>query len=117
MSQTKNHLASIFFANLLLPLHFFNIRKGTNYLDRDACRSSYWGAVVSRTGGVAKVDIASCDAKALLVELGEFWLRNKDADLLCLVPHLEALRQGLADREEAKSDQESSLTEFVYPLW
>jgi hypothetical protein len=108
--------AAIFFAELLLPLHHANSRRGVVYLDRGQRRQSYWSAVQSRTGGLERLPGSACDAPALLVLLGNYWKARNAVNLPQLLPHLNALHQNLIGVERA-DEQDGRLTEFVYPLF
>ncbi|MQX24000.1 hypothetical protein GHJ84_24210 [Sinorhizobium meliloti] len=117
MNPTEIDPAAKFFADLLLPLHYDNRRRGIVYLDRGERQASYWVGVTSRTGGLASVHAAACDATALLDALGEYWSAQKDARLLLLLPYLKELCQSLAAPARVSASRETALPEFVYPLF
>lgn len=117
MNPTEIDPASMFFADLLLPLHYDNRRRGIAYLDRGERRASYWVGVTSRTGGLAQVHTAPCDATALLVALGDYWSAQGETRLLLLLPDLTALHQSLTAKARAVVPREGALPEFVYPLF
>ena len=117
MNPTDTNSIARFFADLLLPLHYDNHRRGIKYLDSAEGGSSYWGGIASRTGGLAPVHAADIDAAALLDALGAYWLEKEDARMLLLLPHLKALHQSLAASVEPEIPRESAPQEFVYPLF
>ena len=116
MNPTEPGSAAVFFADLILPLRFANVRRGVNYLDRGPRRPSYWGEVISRTGGMECFSGSTCEAAALLGLLGDYWRRQNEPSLRQLLPHLEALRENLTRVERTDKKDEQPLTEFVYPL-
>jgi hypothetical protein len=117
MSSIDNTSAAIFFAELLLPLRYTNLRRGIAYLYRGQRRQSYWGEVASRTGGMERLSSAGCDATALLSSLGGYWVLRHESNLLQLLPHLERLGQELAGTASTKDQAADQLTEFRYPLF
>ena len=117
MNSIEHQLAAAFFADLLLPLRRANLRRGISYLDRASKPPSYWGAVVSRTGGMERLSRSACDASVLLGLLGSYWQRNREPDLPQLLPHLERLRRDLIDAGISNKPSEPEPTEFVYPLF
>jgi hypothetical protein len=117
MKPTENRSAEVFFAELLLPLHYANSRRGIVYLDRDRQRQSHWCAVASRTGGMERLESSACGMPALLALLESYWARRNEGSLLQLLPHLEALSQELTGAKREDDQAEAKLTEFIYPLW
>jgi hypothetical protein len=117
MNSIEHQLAAAFFANLLLPLRRANLRRGICYLNRASKQPSYWGEVVSRTGGLERLSNSACDASVLLSLLGSYWQRNREPDLPQLLPDLERLRQDLVDGGISNKPSEPEPTEFVYPLF
>jgi hypothetical protein len=116
MSSTDSESAARFFADLLLPLHHANARRGIAYLDRGPKRASYWGEVASRTGGMERLSSTS-DAAAMLSVLGGYWQRRNETDLLQLLPYLQKLQQELTGATPREDSTDTPLQEFVYPLF
>jgi hypothetical protein len=117
MNSIERELAAAFFADLLLPLRHANLRRGIRYLDRSSNLPSYWGEVVSRTGGLERLSKSACDASVLLDLLCSYWQRNREPDLPQLLPYLERLRQDLIDAGISNKPSEPEPLEFVYPLF
>jgi hypothetical protein len=117
MSQIDKVPAKCFFADLLLPLSYANARRNVCYLDRTAKSGSYWGPVVSRTGGLEKLTAESSSGPALLELLGQYWVKQNDRNLPKLLPYLVALRSEIVESHPDKANQEPRLSEFVYPIF
>lgn len=107
-----------FFADLLLPLHRANHRRGVHYFatGKDAAANSYWQTPLSRTGGVTKLGAASGDSEALIAALGDYWTEQGEAMLTRLLPDLEALCRELFE-PEAQDGTPQKLSISVYPLF
>jgi hypothetical protein len=116
MSSTDDQSAAVLFADLLLPLHYASRRRGIAYLDRGPDRPTYWGEVVSRTGGLERLP-AGCDRAVMLRSLGEYWRRHDRKDFLQLLPQLEKLQQELSGAAGGDDGSDTPLPEFVYPLY
>jgi hypothetical protein len=117
MNSIEHQSAALFYANLLLPLRYANLRRGVNYLYRGSPRQSYWGVVTSRTGGMQQLSGKCSDAVALLELLGRYWAQRDEADLLQLLPHLMQLHRQLTGETDPGDTAEPQLTEFTYPVW
>jgi hypothetical protein len=117
MKPTENRSAEVFFAELLLPLHYANARRGIVYLDRDRQRPSHWGAVASRTGGMERLQSSACGMPGLLALLESYWARRNEGSLLQLLPDLQALGRELTGAKRVEDQAEEKLTDFIYPLW
>jgi hypothetical protein len=117
MNPTENRSAAVFFAELLLPLRYANLRRGVVYLNRDHRRQSYWSEVASRTGGMERLSSHACGVPALLALLGSYWARRNEQNLQQLLPHLEALCQELIGAPRVDRQAEGQVTEFIYPLF
>jgi hypothetical protein len=115
MTSTEHRSAEMFFAELLLPLSRANMRRGIHYLDRGPQRDSYWGAVVSRTGGTERLSIRNADVSALFELLDNYWARHNEEDLRQLLPALAQLRQ--AQLAGTIENSEPQLPEHAYPMW
>jgi len=115
MNSTENK-AAIFFANVLLPLRYANLRKGATYLDRGRHRTSYWSDIASRTGGMQQLSDSSADFSSVLGLLGKYWEQRNEGYLLRLLPLLAIIRQDLVATPASHHDAKP-LTEFVYPLF
>jgi hypothetical protein len=119
MIMTENTTAIIFFADLLLPLHRSNRRRGVHYFmsgpDEDV--ASYWEAPVSRTGGIERLGVGDGDGAALLGRLGNYWTENGEPMLPRLLPGLEALWQDLFEPQEEPQGGSATVTFTVYPLF
>lgn len=114
MNSTENK-AAIFFADVLLPLRYANLRRGVAYLDRGPQRTSYWSDVASRTGGMQRLPEFSSDF-SMLGLLGKYWEQRNEGDLLRLLPLLGRLRQDVIATPTSDRDAQP-LTEFIYPLF
>jgi hypothetical protein len=115
MNSTENK-ASIFFADVLLPLHYANLRRGVAYLDRNRQRASYWSDIASRTGGMQRLSDPSADFSSVLGLLGKYWEQRNESTLLRLLPLIATFRQDLIAIPASDQDAQP-LTEFVYPLF
>jgi hypothetical protein len=115
MSSTEN-AAAIFFADLLLPLHYARLRRGAAYLDRGSRRASYWAPVSSRTGGMERLSAEGYDAAALLALVGKFWETRKETDLLRLALYLETLCRELSGSVRAEQAPDR-VPDFIYPMF
>ena len=117
MSQTDRVPAKFFFADLLLPLKHANTRRNVTYLNRTARAGSYWGTVVSRTGGLEKLTAASSGGSALLELLRQYWVKQNDKNLPKLIPYLVELRREIVESPPVQDNREPRLSEFVYPIF
>jgi len=117
LSPTDSIPIDSFIAGVILPLHYFNARRGIRYLNLTPAAESHWGPVVSRTGGLERVPADECDGPDLLARLGSYWAARGDANLPKLVPHLLALRSEVMDGRRLDAEKDSEVSDFVYPLF
>jgi hypothetical protein len=113
MNSTEDQVAAAFFADVLLPLRYANLRGGTDYLDRGNRRSSYWSVVKSRTGGMQR--LPACDVPSLLRLLGSYWQRGDAPILARMLPDLLELYRKL-NAVPGDDGAEPPVSDFVYPL-
>lgn len=116
MNPTDSSEEAAFFANWLLPLRQANLRRGVGYLERKGGDDSYWGPVVSRSGGLQSLAADSSDASALLEALDRYWSQTNEQSLRRLTPELRKLLRGQPSRPPDGRD-EAVVAEFVYPLY
>ena len=117
MPPTDDVSPETVFANLLLPLKRANQRRSATYfsLGPDRNAETYWGGVVSRTGGVTQVKFdETTDA---LHSLEAYWSSRGENLLSKTLPELRALQETILAVKTSTRDAEQSVPEFVYPLY
>jgi hypothetical protein len=117
LSRTDRVAPEFFFAELLLPLKRSSARKGIHFLALERAAESYWGPVVTRTGGLERLSAGACGGDAMLERLREYWHARGEANLLKLLPYLVALRRDLLAGPPAKAVSGGEVNDFVYPLF
>lgn len=117
MSPTDRIPVDSFVSALLLPLRHLNARRGVRYLKLERDSESYWGPVISRTGGLEHLPAAECDGAGLLARLGTYWTARGETNLPKLVPHLLALRSKIMERRSPDDGKDFEVSDFVYPLF
>jgi hypothetical protein len=100
MNPTDEVRPETFFAEFLLPLSQANKRRGVRYLESSRDAASYWGPVLSRTGGIERIAAAA----------------EGDRNLTRLAPFLASLREALA-KPEAAPEAKPGISDFVYPMF
>lgn len=117
MNQIDEIPPELFFAELLLPLRHAVAQQGIHYLELGRVSESYWGPVITRTGGLEKLDKADCGGDAMLERLRQYWIARGDPFLPKLAPYLVELRRDIVEAEPAAAKPAPELSEFVYPLF
>jgi hypothetical protein len=117
LSRTDPTLIDAFIAGVVLPLHHLNARRGVHYLKLAPEAESYWAPIASRTGGLERIPADQCDGPQLLARLGSYWAQHGDANLPKLVPHLLGLRSEIIDGRPDDAEEDSEVSDFVYPLF
>jgi len=116
MPPTELNDSAVFYADWMLPLSRARLRSGTGFLRRGGDAETFWGPVVSRTGGVGKLAPQACDAPSLLAALDEYWSQRGDAGLRQLSPGLLKLLRA-APARPVDAEEQAAVAEFVYPLF
>jgi hypothetical protein len=116
MSSTDK--AGAFYADYLLPLKHANQRRDLHYFTRgpDAAASSYWEKPFARGNGLRRLGPGEQDGAALLRQLGDYWVEQKQAPLKRMLLALEEVRQATVEPANEADAQQSKLTDFIYPL-
>ena len=117
MSSTDPTDADRFFAAMLLSLRHAMTRRGQSFFPSapDPKAESYWQPVATRTSGVQELP-AEHDGAAMLRLLGDYWRSKGDAPMTRMLAELEKLRQSTMTVSEAKKDEVTEVTDFVYPM-
>jgi hypothetical protein len=110
--------AETVFAGVLVPLKRVNQRRNVTYFSSgpDAGTETYWGGVISRTGGATQVKSAESGFDAL-ASLEAYWTLRGEAMLVKTLPELRALQEAILKASESTQQPEQSVSEFVYPLY
>jgi len=117
MSPTDRIRPDSFFAEVLLPLRYANLRRRVSYLQREVGAAGNWCPVVSRTGGLERLSAENAGAAAMIERLGRHWELEGDPHLPKLVPLLQDLRRELFETRPAYANTEPELPEFVYTMF
>jgi hypothetical protein len=118
--KTDPAVLEVFFADLLLPLHYSNRRHNVHYFPTgpDDALGSYWEPPTSRVaGGMERLRIGEGDGAALLARLADFWTERGELMLAQLQPDLEALWQNMFDSDADPDDAPATVPITVYPLY
>ena len=118
--KTDPRVFDVFFADLLLPLHYMNRRHNVHYfaLGPDYSKASYWEPATSRAaGGMERLRIGEGDGAALIARLTGFWTECGEPLLSQLQPDMVALWQALMESDEDVGETFAEVSVTVYPMY